>query len=59
MIASTLEVQSDELLYENSPKGRSTSITYIAEILDDCNSKQVRIIEDIVKTTKESLKKNM
>ena len=58
-IALTLEVQTDELLYDSSLKGRHTSIAHITEILDDCNSIQVRIIEDIVKATKESLKKNV
>lgn len=58
-IASALEAQADELLYDSSSKGRKASITHITEILDDCNSIQVRIIEDIVKATKESLKKNI
>lgn len=58
-IASALEVQSDELLYDSNPKGRNASITRIASILDDCEPLQVRIIEDIVKATRETLKKNM
>lgn len=58
-IASALEVQADELLYDSSSKGRKASITHITEILDDCNSIQIRIIEDIIKVTKESLKKNL
>lgn len=58
-IASALEVQADELLHDNSLKGRNASIAHIAELLDDCNSMQVRIVEDIVKATKESLKKNI
>lgn len=60
-IASALEVQADELLYDSNcnPKGRNASITRIANILDDCEPLQVRIIEDIVKATRETLKKNM
>lgn len=58
-IASALEVQADELLYDSNLKGRDSSITHITEILDDCNSIQARIIEDIVKATKETLKKNI
>lgn len=58
-IASALDVQADELLYDSRLKRRETSIAHIAGILDDCDSIQVRIIEDIVQSTKESLKKNL
>ena len=58
-IASVLEVRTDELLYDNSPQDRSASIAYITELLDDCTLQQVRIIEDIIKATKESLNKNI
>ncbi|MCM1252312.1 MAG: helix-turn-helix domain-containing protein [Clostridium sp.] len=58
-IASVLEVRTDELLYGDRPQERSASIAYITELLDDCSIQQVRIIEDIVKATKESLNKNM
>ncbi len=58
-LASVLEVRTDELLYDDRPEDRSTSIAYITELLDDCTIQQVRIIEDIVKATKESLNKNI
>ncbi len=58
-LASVLEVRTDELLYDNRPEDRSTSIAYITELLDDCTIQQVRIIEDIVKAAKESLNKNI
>lgn len=58
-IATVLEVRTDELLYDNRPEARSVSINYITELLDDCTIQQVRIIEDIVKATKESLNKNI
>ena len=58
-LASALEVRTDELLYDNRPEDRSTSIAYITELLDGCTIQQVRIIEDIVKATKESLNKNI
>ena len=58
-IASALEVRTDEILYEDSAGSRSASVAYIAELLDNCTTQQVRIIEDIVKAAKESLKKNM
>ena len=58
-LAAILEVRTDELLYDNRPEDRSTSIAYITKLLDDCTIQQVRIIEDIVKATKESLNKNI
>lgn len=58
-LASALEVRTDELLFDNRPEDRSTSINYITELLDDCTSQQVRIIEDIVKAVKVSLNKNI
>ena len=58
-LASVLEVRTDELLYDNRPETHSASITYITELLDDCTTQQVQIIEDIVKALKESLNKNM
>lgn len=58
-IASALEVPADELLYDGSLKGHNASIAHINELLDNCNSIQIRIIEDIIRATKESLKKNI
>lgn len=58
-LASALEVRTDELLYDDRPEDRSTSIAYITELLDNCTIQQVRIIEDIVKAVKESLNKNI
>ncbi len=58
-LASVLEVRTDELLYDNRPEDRTTSITYIIELLNDCSTQQVRIIEDIIKALKESLNKNI
>lgn len=58
-LASILEVQTDELLYDNRSEDRSASIDYITELLDDCMIQQVQIIEDVVKAIKESLNKNI
>lgn len=54
-LANVLEVQTDELLHEDSLAGRSASVARIAELLDGCTSQQVQIIEGIVIATKESL----
>ena len=58
-IASALEVRTDEILYDDKPEGRITSITYITELLNNCTTQQVHIMEDIMKALKESLDKNM
>lgn len=58
-LASALEVRTDELLYDYRLEDRSASIAHITELLDDCTTQQVRIIEDTVKTLKESLNKNI
>lgn len=58
-LADVLEVRTDELLYDNRPEDRTTSIAYITEQLDSCTTQQVRIMEDIIKALKESLNKNM
>ncbi len=58
-LAAALEVRTDELLYDETPAGRSASLTHIAELLDGCTTPQVRVIEDIVKAAKESFQANM
>ena len=58
-LASVLEVQTDELLYDNKSEDRSASIAYITELLDGCTIQQMQIIEDIVKAVKETLNKNI
>ncbi len=40
-------------------ESRHIYYAYIAELLDNCTTQQVHIIEDIVKAAKESLNKNM
>ena len=58
-LASALETRADELLHEDSPAGRSASMEHIAEMIGDCTTQQIRIVEDIIRATKESLNKNM
>lgn len=53
-IANALEVQTDALLYDAPRDSVSSSIEEISTILERCNSKQARIIADIVRTTKQS-----
>lgn len=58
-LAIALEVRTDELLFDDRLESRSTSINHITDLLEDCTSQQIRIIEDIVKAAKISLNKNL
>ncbi|MBO5315641.1 MAG: helix-turn-helix transcriptional regulator [Clostridia bacterium] len=57
-IARVLEVQTDDLLFDECA-GRNVAEGELAEILNSCNTEQVRIILDIVKATKSSLDKHL
>lgn len=57
-IATVLEVNTDDLLSDTPESKRSTALSDIWNILDHCDSKQVKIISDIVKATKVTLDKN-
>lgn len=54
-LAEILDVRTDELLYDGVFAGRSSTIDEIIQILDTCTAQQLRIIKNIIKTTKISL----
>lgn len=56
-IAKALNVQTDDLL-SDIPDGRSIALHEVAEILETCTTKQVRIIADLVKAVKTTLDKH-
>ncbi len=56
-IATTLEVRTDDLLFDDSPAERSNSLDTILHILDSSTTQQLKIIEGILKATKISLDK--
>lgn len=56
-IASVLEVQTDDLLFEQTSASRSNALNEIAEALDSCSSQELKIIQDIVRATKTALQK--
>ncbi|MBQ4649329.1 MAG: helix-turn-helix transcriptional regulator [Firmicutes bacterium] len=58
-IAQALEVRTDDLLYDENPAVRSTSLDEINQLLIRCTTQQIRIIEDIVRAAKMSFDKNM
>lgn len=56
-IASVLEVQTDDLLFEQANASRSNALNEIAGSLDSCSSQELKIIQDIVRATKTALQK--
>lgn len=56
-IATTLSVQTDELLHDVSELNKTSAKNEIITILDTCSPKETYIINDIVKTVKSSLDK--
>ena len=55
-LADALEVQCDDLLRDRHYDRRGAE-NEIAELLDSCKEKQLRIMLDILRTTKKSLDK--
>lgn len=55
-IAKALSIQTDELLYD-IPQSQTIAKQEILNILETCSPQDLRIIEDIIKTTKVSLEK--
>jgi transcriptional regulator with XRE-family HTH domain len=58
-IALALDVQTDDLLFDASEKGRSKAAREITDILESCNAAEVKVMSDIVKAVKVSLDKYM
>ena len=54
-LASALEVRTDDLLYDDTPIKRNAAIDAVVQLLDTCTTKEIRVIEDIVKAVKASL----
>ncbi len=55
-LARALEVSTDDLLGDIDA-GRNVSITEIADVLADCTTRQVQVISEIVKSTKQAMDK--
>ena len=54
-LAKILDVRTDDLLYDGVSAERSSTIDEIIQILDTCTAQQLKIIKNILKTTKISL----
>ncbi len=58
-IANSLSVSVDELLCDSIVKSKIVFHNEIANELKDCNEKEIRIIADVVKSLKLSLRKKL
>lgn len=56
-LAAALDVSANELLSGQSSQGRSAGYEQVKEILDSCSEKQLKIITEIIKSTKAALDK--
>ena len=57
-IANGLGITVDDILYDNVIKARVQIENDIAEILDDCDEYEIRMIKDMAAALKETLRKD-
>ncbi len=57
-IANALSVTADDLLCDSIIKARTPYENDIADILDDCDEYEIRMIADIAKALKDTLRKD-
>lgn len=57
-LANALSVTPDDLLCDNVIKASVQFRRDIAKLLDDCDEYEIRIIKDIIETTKTSLRRD-
>lgn len=57
-IANALSVSVDELLCDNVVRSKAVFEKEAAEVFEDCSDFEVRVIVDILKSTKEALRKD-
>ena len=58
-LASTLDVNTDDILFEHKRINRSTLSSELYNALEKCNTAQLNIILDVIKTLQVSLAKNL
>lgn len=56
-IAQVLEVQTDDLLFEQKAAARSSAMSEIGAMLDACSTQELKIIQDIIRAAKTALQK--
>ena len=58
-IINALDISADELLRNHIIKAKHVLDGELAELVDDCNDNETRIIADTIKTLKQSLRRNI
>jgi transcriptional regulator with XRE-family HTH domain len=56
-LAAALEIRTDDLLYDETTAERSSAVEEIVRILGTCTTQQLKIMEDVLRATRVSLKK--
>ena len=56
-IANTLETTADELLCDSIYKSKDIFLSEISNDVKECSEEEIRVISDVVKTLKSSLRK--
>lgn len=57
-IANALNVTSDSLLCDNMKNRSNAANNHLSSLICDCSDQEIRIITDIVESTKQTLKKH-
>lgn len=57
-IANVLEVSADDLLCDNLKKSRPVFEKELAKLIHDCNDYELRVLIDIFKASKKSVREN-
>ena len=58
-LADALEVRADELLHDSTSADRSVSVDAILHLLDSCTTREIKILEDILRAAKIALDKHI
>ncbi len=56
-LAEELEVNTDELLFEEKPTSRSSDLNDMMAMLSDCSSKELCTIRELIRVSKAALRK--
>lgn len=58
-IAATLNVSTDSILFDEKRESKNTAVDEIGFELDDCSLTELKILKDIVCSTKSALRKHL
>lgn len=58
-IAATLDVRTDDLLFDHTEAGRNAVTEELLSSLGDCSVQQIKVLSDIVKAAKLSMDKHL